>query len=266
MFPGLFPQVLGCGLEGNMSYYDMEIIDGINAYEFLTKVVPEHEIDEIIKFKSRLVKAMERIHGIGIQTKKCNFHLYYKEEIERKLYDCQSNIFFFDLIKHPTVDFGGEFVPSFFHVMKEYEKIFLVISSKNEIRETFSHGNMTLENIMYNRESGKITFIDPYEENIIDSKWCDYSQILQSCNSFYEVYNEGEPQFIPKQLLTFNKIFKEFLNEDSAYNSELVRLFEISQFIRMLPFKMTTDEKGMSFFYKYASKLFYNFQKQWNGR
>src|SRR3990167_11050240 len=66
MFPGLFPQVLGCGLEGNMSYYDMEIIDGINAYEFLTKVVPEHEIDEIIKFKSRLVKAMERIHGIGI--------------------------------------------------------------------------------------------------------------------------------------------------------------------------------------------------------
>ena len=28
--------------------------------------------------------------------------------------------------------------------------------------------------------------IDPYEENIIDSKFAEYSQILQSCSSKYE--------------------------------------------------------------------------------
>ena len=59
--------------------------------------------------------------------------------------------------------------------------------------ETFSHGNLTLENILYQPNSNTITLIDPYEENVIDSALADYSQILQSCNSKYEIYNARTP-------------------------------------------------------------------------
>ena len=63
---------------------------------------------------------------------------------------------------------------------------------KNPI-ETFTHGNLTLENILYLKEKNKIYFIDPYEENIIDSPLAEYSQLLQSSNSLYEIYNSGTP-------------------------------------------------------------------------
>ena len=35
--------------------------------------------------------------------------------------------------------------------------------------ETFTHGNITLENLLYIPDESKFIFIDPYEENIIDS-------------------------------------------------------------------------------------------------
>jgi hypothetical protein len=40
----------------------------------------------------------------------------------------------------------------------------------------------------------------------------------------------------------------------------MIRLFEISQFIRMLPFKMLIDKRKMIFFYGLASYLFHTLE------
>ena len=47
------------------------------------------------------------------------------------------------------------------------------------------------------------------------------------------------------------------------YNSndfKVIQLLEISQYARMLPFKMAIDEEKMLLFYALGSYLFYNFQ------
>ena len=49
-----------------------------------------------------------------------------------------------------------------------------------------------------------------------------------------------------------NRMNKEFSQEENI----VIRLFEVSQFIRMLPFKMEVDESKMIFFYGLASYLF----------
>ena len=48
------------------------------------------------------------------------------------------------------------------------------------------------------------------------------------------------------------KYLRESFHEEDYY---MIRLLEISQFIRMLPFKMEVDENKMIFFYGLASSL-----------
>ena len=104
-------------------------------------------------------------------------------------------------------------------------------------------------------------------EPSVDSKHNEYSQILQSSNSWYELFNEGRPDIngacvdlkiqVPNGLKMFNNMFTELLKERCTEREiRLIKFFEISQFTRMLPFKMAIDKPKMFFFYALASKLF----------
>ena len=121
--------------------------------------------------------------------------------------------------------------------------------------------------MLFIRDEGRIVFIDPYDENYVDSKHNEYSQILQSSNSWYELFNDGYPGIdgacvdlkiqVPDGLKMFNDMFTNFLKERCTEREiRLIRFFEISQFTRMLPFKMAIDKPKMFFFYALASKLF----------
>ena len=129
--------------------------------------------------------------------------------------------------------------------------------------ESYTHGNITLENIIYDEDKDTIVFIDPYEENIIDNCYNEYSQLLQSCNSHYEIYNslniesfENIDLDVPYGIEKFNQLFHSYM-ESSMTESQIkvVKYFEISQFIRMLPFKLNVDRKKMFLFYSLASHL-----------
>ena len=126
---------------------------------------------------------------------------------------------------------------------------------------------------MYSEEEDRIYFIDPYEENIIDNSYNEYSQILQSSNSHYEIYNDSVPRrkdnsvdsniTVPFGISYFNNKFTEYLDEVlSSEEKQMVTFFEISQFIRMLPFKMHTEKEKMFLFYGIASKSINNFLKK----
>ena len=140
--------------------------------------------------------------------------------------------------------------------------------------KTFTHGNITLENLLYIPDESKFIFIDPYEENIIDSVLAEYSQILQSSNSKYEILNRENDFVVEKNIINvtiddnskidyFNSKFVGFL-KNNLTKSEFImtKLLEVSQFIRMLPFKMEVDEKKMILFYGLASKLFEDLLKE----
>ena len=243
LFPGLFPNIIKYGVTSDgIAYFDMEYIpDTVTVYDFLMSSTSEFDISNLIV---ELIKSMHSMHSININSNKSAIDLYIQEEVNQKINDTDLSA---EFNSFPISEFKTE-------LLKYDDDI-----------ETFTHGNLTLENILYNSATNTITFIDPYEENIIDSKLCDYSQILQSCNSKYELHNNSDIILTDDNnfgLDTFNKIFNSFLYDNiTGKQLKMVKLFEISQFIRMLPFKQEIDIKKMSFFYNHAINLFNTFKK-----
>lgn len=252
LFPGLYPKILDFGINGDYAFMDIEYIEAADSgIEFLKKA---KTFDEVKLFFNELISVMDKIHETKIKSSKNPIKLYFQEEVKQKISDCKSKLFL-EHYKKQKIVFNNIIIDSLSTQLNEYEKMFELFYT-NPI-ETFSHGNLTLENLVYNPNTNKITLIDVYEENIIDSKYADYSQVLQSCNSNYELYNELEdPDLIsiPSGIKIFKKLFNEYLI-NSLSKEELVftRLLEISQFVRMLPFKEEIAPKKTIFFYNLAS-------------
>jgi hypothetical protein len=262
-FSGLFPQVLGFGQDDDKAYFDMEFIEGaMTAHEFLMSSPPESEIHSMF---NALISAMDRIHKVKFNSSSSALDLYIHEEMERRIFDCMGNDKFKTLIDKKLVTINGEEVMGIFHVLNNFQKT--MNHAAIELTECFTHGNITLENILYDPIRRRITFIDPYEENIVDNRLAEYSQILQSSNSHYELYNLSEPIIsrsiveaniiIPRSIAYFNKLFFEYIRSNCTEREiTLIKLFEVSQYVRMLPFKMQLDERKMILFYSLASLLY----------
>jgi hypothetical protein len=266
IFPGLFPQILKYGQDKEMAYFDMEYFTEYpTAHQFL---LTTSDPQTILTFTKTLIDTLNILHRDIIPSNSEAMQLYLHEEVQQRLYECQSNSAFLAFNQYDTLYFNGEMIPSFSSQLTHYYDLFCQYT---EPTETFSHGNLTLENMLYSPTNNKLVLIDPYEENIIDSRLADYSQIYQSCHAFYEMYNDQPVKIhnnhINCDILSnyginyFNIQFNEYTHNicnDSQF--QIIRLLEISQFIRMLPFKMALDPDRMILFYGLASKLLHDLQ------
>lgn len=262
LFPGFFPNVLQYGMEEDMAYFDIEYIENsLNGYEYLSKKLTNEDVG---KYFDALHRLMDGMYKEKMDSDDQSIELYLREEVFQRLKDAKKNKKFSRFLENKKIIFQGEEIDSLISNIDEYRRI--AISSYKNQKETFTHGNLTLENTLYVKEEDRVYFIDPYEENIIDSPLAEYSQLLQSSNSYYEIYNSGKAIIsdnnismdiqIPNSIEIFNMLLKSHL--ETNYNNDdiiTVRILEISQFIRMLPFKSVVDEDKMVFFYGLASKL-----------
>src|SRR3989338_3434240 len=263
MFPKLVPKVIGIGLEGGMSYFDLEFIgNGMTVQEFLVKNPSPKDVERVLK---ELLRVMDVLHSVKMPSFRGGFELYIDQEVKHALSFCMDDPTFRAFAKHKTIVFNGKETPSLIYRIEEFQNL----AAKHYVKpeECLTHGNITLENLLYVPEENQIVFIDLYEENYIDTVWNDYSQIAQSCNSLYELYNKKTPvikgnsvtasiEYSPG-LDAFNKLFKKFLGEKLTPDELVVtNLYEVSQFTRMLPFKKTIAKDKMILFYALASQLF----------
>jgi len=265
LFPDIFPKLLGYRMEGDIASFDIDYIDNSkNGFEFLVENDEEEHID---KFFQSLVSTMNKMHNNQNYIMKSDdraIELYLREEVFQRIQDSKNNTNFNSFLKYKNITFQGQEVIGLIHRLDDY--VAIAKANYKNSKECFTHGNLTLENTVYNKDLNKIYFIDPYEENIIDSNLAEYSQLLQSSNSLYELYNGGDAIVnenivsmkvkVPKGITIFNSKLQKFLDE-SLSRSEMisVKVLEISQFVRMLPFKAVVDESKMIFFYCLASKL-----------
>ncbi len=269
-FPGVFPKLLTYGREKDLAYFDIEFIpDAITVHEYLTQTTNKAAIDRVL---AELIRTMARMHQVELKSTAAPIDLYIHEEIEVRIAACTGNPKFRAFTESGRVVFNGQEVPGLATAVDEFRAI-----SREAYRhttETFTHGNLTLENILYQPGTGRIIFIDPYEENVIDSVLAEYSQVYQSSNSKYELYNAATPRIegnradcvVPPNagLEYFNERFTEFLNErHDKYDLTMIKLLEVSQYARMLPFKMEIDESKMLFFYALGSHLFHTLKQEW---
>ena len=132
-------------------------------------------------------------------------------------------------------------------------------TKETALNESLTHGNLTLENVLWNKESKKIIMIDPYAETYCESVLNDISQLHQSCESGYEYisdfFEKNEYSIdkyplaeIPECLRKFSNALTNKIEREFWYSEKYLTLLRASQFIRMFPFKMIkSPRQGAAF-------------------
>jgi hypothetical protein len=127
------------------------------------------------------------------------------------------------------------------------------------MRESLTHGNLTLENILWNNDTKEILMIDPYAETYCESIIGDISQLLQSSKCGYEfisnLYEKRDISIykypsdeIPECLNNFSEQLTKKICSENWYSDTYLKLFRASQFTRMFPFKLVNSPRqGVAF-------------------
>ena len=263
VFPGLFPHLVEVGKDDSSAFFDMEYIDGaVDVKRWLSE--PQSDTD-IRRLHECLWHAMDSLHEYAtFESYDGSLGLYFEEEVGQRLRDAMTHAPFRRFCENDTIVIDGERYES---LLRNVDWLRDTFSRFRLDRECYTHGNATLENILYVPSTGRVVFIDPYEENVVDCREAEYSQILQCSNQFYGFINDravkvsgNEVAFegqIPPAFRSFNALFLAELRRRLPTEGMLiVRLLEASQFTRMLPFKILAghEDKAM-YFYGVACRL-----------
>lgn len=126
-------------------------------------------------------------------------------------------------------------------------------------RLAVGHGDLCFSNILYNRESEILKLIDPKgavkKEDLYTDPYYDLAKLSHSICGGYDFFNSGLYEISIKRDLKlelsidvdtapYAEIFREFL-EKNGFSYPLVRLYEASLFLSMLPYHM--DQPGKVF-------------------
>ena len=262
-YPNLFPKVLGVNVDGTTAGFKMEYMKGfrdiknILANDTLTD-------EQIFRISQAVWKGLNQLHSVTHDPIPGAGKLYFEEEVWQKLKDAIAIPEFAEFHAHGTYEYNGRIVQGIGASFHDLENFF---SELTLIQEENIHGNPTLENILYSFEEDRVVFIDVYDESMIDTRFLDYAQVLQCSRSHYGYINDNQVEIgglsvthrlqIPKNFETFNYHFESEIVEPRT--KEIVDVFEATQFIRMLPFKVLAGNidsmKKAKFFYVHACYL-----------
>ena len=263
IFPSIFPKVLSSGVINRYYYFDIKYFEkSKNCYEYLSH---EKNKKKIILLLNKILSNLKKINEFTYPSIPGSHNIYFKEEIKRRINLFKLDSKGKDFLKYKYYKFNG------YSVKNSINKILLWLENNNLnfflTRECYTHGNLTLENILYIPHSKKIIFIDPYEENFVDSQHQEISQLMQSCNSNYEILSNSRLDIkeniiksnfnIPKGVEIFNVYLDKYIK--SKYTKDeikIIKFYEMAQFIRMLPFKLKSNSKSAKLFIVIAMKIF----------
>ena len=237
--------ISGFGLDGDFYFYEMPYIyGGDNCAAALEK-------GESPKLMAQtILKAIDRLTMFKFKPVPGAMSIYIAEEIEGPLFRS----------KEMLMTFGNSFTAAELkYLLDRIDKSLAVVNGLKlkyllcAPSQNITHGNLTLENMLWDFKQKSLVFIDPYSETYCENMNGDFSQLLQSSESGYESivreFNSSgisnvtmyPTEKIPKISLEFAKEIRGLALEKDWYDEELVSLFHGSQFTRMFPFKIEHD-------------------------
>lgn len=123
------------------------------------------------------------------------------------------------------------------------------------------HGDLTVENILYNYKKDEYLIIDPNGGNIHNSKFLDYAKLLQSLQGGYEFLMKTEEINIDKNTIIYeNKYSLKYFYLYKEYKNYLYSNFEekelrsimfhhLIHWLRLLPYKLEKLDNTAIIFY-----------------
>ena len=248
--------------EGEYASYTMERLPMTDiAIRWTNGAVSLDEFNNILDkvfyfFKNRCVKEVSKEEYI-----KCADKLYLdklddrvKKFISLTEYNQINNI-----IKNGT-DFNN-----FEEIITLYKDLYGKISKKHLKQKKFflviGHGDVFFANMLYSKEINLLRLIDPKgaleEKELWTNPYYDIAKLSHSVCGNYDFFNTGLYDInISKKMklnldIYFNntkyvEIFKKYLS-DNGFDYELVRLYEASLFLSMLPLHIDNPHKVLGF-------------------
>ena len=263
MFPNLFPSILNSGVNKDNYFFDIKYFDrGINCYELL---LAENKLKNVKLIFNKIMINLKKINKYKYRSLPGGSQIFFSEEIKRRLIFFKKKLANDNFLKFKNYTINNKKIDNSINkIIKWLDKNHLDF---NKVSECHTHGNLTLENILFDQKSKKIIFIDPYEENFIDCKHQEISQLLQSSNSHYEIMLDKKLKIVnnnlqikydvPVGISIFNNLLREYINSNFSKNEiKIIKFFEMAQFIRMLPFKIEHNPKKAKLFLIIALNIF----------
>lgn len=237
--PNITPKMLGSYENENDFYYDMEYLKEYNELSnYPIHIIKSVIRDVIQKMTNDIYCYSKKINGSewlqGFLKEKIYSKYNYLDSLDTSIYSVMNS----DIITINGKKVSG--IKSFFnsniptHLLPE------------EVSPI--HGDLTLENILYNETNKDFRLIDTSGSRYVDVKEMDLAKLLQSLMSKYETWDTRETlvtiintnEFIVSpDLLTIEKenydfIFSMYTSSDIMFKR--AKFFLAAYFVRMIPF------------------------------
>ena len=148
-------------------------------------------------------------------------------------------------------------------IVKKYEELYdrMIGKHKEKLVEVIGHGDLCFSNILYSAETDLMRFIDPKgaekQDELFTDPLYDIAKLSHSICGSYDFMNSGLYEITVDEGLFLNlridgdnhayiETFKKKIQE-AGMDYELIRLFECSLFLSMLPLHMDRVHKVLAF-------------------
>lgn len=237
----LVPKIFNSYENNNSFYYDMEYLEG---YEELSKYNP-------IIIKEILPKVINRLNeDIYCYSKKIDGKKWFQSFLEEKIlakYNLIENTdtIFYNILNNEMI-INSIKINSLKTLIQNIDITLFDILLVSPI-----HGDLSLENILYNEKINEFRLIDTSGSRYVDVKEMDYAKILQSLITKYETWDMKD------KLVDINednyKLNKEYLdlkieNYNFIFNNNFISykraiIFLACYLIRMFPFLLKKSKE-----------------------
>jgi len=228
------PKILDSGYLNGLFYFDMEYINGISMVKFIEKA----NLEELISISKKIIELIK----LFANSKKEEI-IFLNQKILKKLNEIN------DKEKDSS------------ELINEIKK--LIKDENEEIISTFCHGDLTLENIIYDEEN-KVYYLIDFLDSFIDHYWQDVSKLFQDLEGHWYSFRDKEINTNTMEIKTAiitDTIIKDFLDKDKYLEKHPLLLS--TTFCRILPYakreekpwikekiKMAIDSKPKSILFK----------------
>lgn len=148
-------------------------------------------------------------------------------------------------------------------IIDRYKGLYEEITAGRKFKKLLvvGHGDLCFSNILYNHDARLLRLIDPKgatsEDELYMNPYYDVAKLSHSICGSYDYFNSDQYEIVmdPKMRLKLQidcdndryiKIFNEYL-EKNGFDKRLIRLYEASLFLSMLPLHMDREKKVFGF-------------------
>lgn len=247
--------------KGNRASYQMERFHMTDlAIRYAHGAIDLQEFEQLLHKVFYFINSRKE-KEISVEQAKMNadaLYLYKVDERIEKLKKCEKYANLAVFLE------AGAFTGGIDAIVDRYKYLYQILSSRRTTEKPISvigHGDLCFSNMLFNKEANLLKLIDPKgateESQLWTDPYYDVAKLSHSVcgkydffnNALYHISLDGDLNFeleIPFDNNDYIKLFQNFC-EEYGFDYILVRLYEASLFLSMLPMHMDNPLKVFGF-------------------